>query len=95
MKNRLLIAAFVSICFLSGSCKISSGQGSRYDFSSLDSVIQGWVDKGYYPGASICVVKNDTVIFQKNYRDYTPDTKVYVASAGKWVAAAVIGVVVD
>ena len=75
MNNRLLIAAFVSICFLSGSCKISSGQGSRYDFSSLDSVIQGWVDKGYYPGASICVVKNDTVIFQKNYRDYTPDTK--------------------
>ena len=64
MNNRLLIAAFVSICFLSGSCKISSGQGSRYDFSSLDSVIQGWVDKGYYPGASICVVKNDTVIFQ-------------------------------
>ena len=95
MNNRLLIAAFVSICFLSGSCKISSGQGSRYDFSSLDSVIQGWVDKGYYPGASICVVKNDTVIFQKNYRDYTPDTKVYVASAGKWVAAAVIGAVVD
>lgn len=95
MKNRLLIAAFVSICFLSGSCKISSGQGSRYNFSSLDSVIQGWVDKGYYPGASICVVKNDTVIFQKNYRDYTPDTKVYVASAGKWVAAAVIGAVVD
>ena len=95
MNNRLLIAAFVSICFLSGSCKISSGQGSRYNFSSLDSVIQGWVDKGYYPGASICVVKNDTVIFQKNYRDYTPDTKVYVASAGKWVAAAVIGAVVD
>lgn len=65
MNNRLLIAAFVSICFLSGSCKISSGQGSRYDFSSLDSVIQGWVDKGYYPGASICVVKNDTVIFRR------------------------------
>ena len=40
-------------------------------------------------------MKNDTVIFQKNYRDYTPDTKVYVASAGKWVAAAVIGAVVD
>lgn len=65
MKNRLLIAAFVSICFLSGSCKISSGQGKQYDFSSLDSVIQGWVDKGYYPGASICVVKNDTVIFRR------------------------------
>ena len=95
MKNLLIATFVVSISFLSGSCKVSSGQGKQYDFSSLDSVIQGWVDKGYYPGASICVVKNDTVIFQKNYRDYTPDTKVYVASAGKWVAAAVIGAVVD
>ena len=95
MKNLLIAAFVVSISFLSGSCKVSSDQGNQYDFSSLDSVIQGWVDKEYYPGASICVVKNDTVIFQKNYRDYTPDTKVYVASAGKWVAAAVIGAVVD
>ena len=95
MKGRLLIVIFISICFIVGSCNVSSVQGSRYNFSSLDSVIQGWVSKEYYPGASICVVKNDSVIFQKNYGSYTPDTKVYVASAGKWVAAAVIGAVVD
>ena len=95
MKGRLLIVIFISICFIAGSCNVSSVQGSRYNFSSLDSVIQGWVSKEYYPGASICVVKNDSVIFQKNYGSYTPDTKVYVASAGKWVAAAVIGAVVD
>ena len=35
------------------------------------------------------------LFFQKNYGSYTPDTKVYVASAGKWVAAAVIRAVVD
>ena len=95
MKGRLLIIIFISICFIAGSCNVSSVQGSRYNFSLLDSVIQGWVSKEYYPGASICVVKNDSVIFQKNYGSYTPDTKVYVASAGKWVAAAVIGAVVD
>ena len=95
MKGRLLIVIFISICFIAGSCNVSSVQGSRYNFFSLDSVIQGWVSKEYYPGASICVVKNDSVIFQKNYGSYTPDTKVYVASAGKWVAAAVIGAVVD
>lgn len=75
MKNRLLIAAFVSICFLTGSCQISSGQGKQYDFSSLDSVIQGWVDKGYYPGASVCVVKNDTVIFRKTIGTIHPIQK--------------------
>ena len=95
MKGRLLIVIFISICFIAGSCNVSSVQGSRYNFSSLDSVIQGWVSKEYYPGASICVVKNDSVIFQKNYGSYTPDSQVYVASAGKWVAAAVIGAVVD
>ena len=95
MKGRLLIVIFVSLCFIAGSCNVSSVRGSHYNFSSLDSVIQGWVSKGYYPGASICVVKNDSVIFQNNYGNYTPDTKVYVASAGKWVAAAVIGAVVD
>lgn len=95
MKGRLLIVIFVSLCFIAGSCNVSSVQGSHYNFSSLDSVIQGWIGKGYYPGASICVVKNDSVIFQNNYGNYTPDTKVYVASAGKWVAAAVIGAVVD
>ena len=94
-KGRFLIAVFAGICIFSGSCHLSSGEASRYDFSPLDSLIQGWIDKGYYPGASIGVVRNDTVIFQKNYGDYTPDTQVYVASAGKWVAAAVIGVVVD
>lgn len=95
MKGRLLIVIIISICFIAGSCNVSSVRGSHYNFSSLDSGIQGWVNKRYYPGASICVMKNDSVIFQKNYGNYTLDTKVYVASAGKWVAAAVIGAVVD
>ena len=95
MNSRLLIAAFACLCFFAVSCKVSPGRERLYDFSPLDSLIRGWVDKGYYPGASICVVKNDSVIFRKDYGGYTPDTKVYVASAGKWVAATVVGAVVD
>lgn len=95
MKGRLSIVALISICFFVSSCKMPVGERCHYDFSPLDSIIQGWVSKGYYPGASICVVRNDSVIFQNNYGHYTPDTQVYVASAGKWVAAAVIGAVVD
>lgn len=41
------------------------------------------------------MVKNDSVVFRKDYGGYTSDTKVYVASAGKWVAATVVGAVVD
>ena len=76
------------------SCKMQSKR-AVYNFQPLDSLITSWVDKEYYPGAAICVVKDNQVIFQNIYGEYTADTKVYVASAGKWVAAAVIGAVVD
>ena len=77
------------------SCRPADNRQAAYDFTPLDSIVTSWMNKGYYPGASICVVRDDSVIFQKNYKNFTPDTKVYVASAGKWVAAAVIGAVVD
>lgn len=77
------------------SCSWRNKRISVYDFTPLDSIIGGWIDKGYYPGGAICVVKDDSVLFEKTYGSFTGDTRVYVASAGKWVAAAVIGAVVD
>jgi serine-type D-Ala-D-Ala carboxypeptidase len=68
---------------------------SKYDFSPLDQLIGSWIQKSYYPGASVCIVRNNQVVFQQSYGNYTPDTKVYVASAGKWAAAATIATVVD
>lgn len=82
----------LSVLFI--SCTEKTGQ-TTYDFTPLDSIICSWMDKGYYPGGAICVVKDDSVVFEKNYGSVTGETKVYVASAGKWVAAAVIGAVVD
>lgn len=79
----------------STSCRPADNRQTAYDFTPLDSIVNSWMNKKYYPGASICVVRDDSVIFQKNYKNFTPDTKVFVASAGKWVAAAVIGAVVD
>ena len=70
-------------------------QQKAYDFSSLDSLIAGWMDKGYYPGGAICVRRNDSTLFEQTYGNFTRETPVYVASAGKWVAAAVIAAVVD
>nr|WP_239063729.1 serine hydrolase domain-containing protein [Bacteroides sp. 51] len=66
-----------------------------YDFAPLDSLITGWIERGYYPGAAVKVVKADRVLFEKYYGTYTPETEVYIASAGKWLAAAAIATVVD
>ena len=32
---------------------------STYDFLPVNRQIQQWVDKGYYPGASIRLIKDD------------------------------------
>ncbi len=91
IKKILYIVSLMVCCF---SCRPVSQQGA-YDFSTLDSLVTSWMDKGYYPGGAICVKRNDTTLFEKTYGDFTPEKQVYVASAGKWVAAAVIAAVVD
>jgi CubicO group peptidase (beta-lactamase class C family) len=72
-----------------------SGKKAVYDFSQLDRKITGWVDSGYYRGASIIIAKNNRIIHLKYFGDYTPETVAYIASAGKWLAVATIAAVVD
>ena len=68
---------------------------SRYDFSAIDIKIQGWIDKGYYTGAGLIIVKDNAVIVDTCFGKFTLDSVVYIASAGKWLAAATIAAVVD
>ena len=71
-------------------------QHFTYDFSPVFALIQGWIDKGYYPnGASISIARNGRVISSKSYGSHTPDTVEYIASSGKWLAASAIMVAVD
>ena len=65
------------------------------DFSAVTKLIQGWVDQDYYPGAAMLVAKDNRVIYQHCFGNYTPATPVFIASAGKWLAAATIMSVVD
>ena len=94
MKKNLLTVSLLGIYLLFLSCR-PPVIGGRFIICTTRFHITGWIDKEYYPGAAICVVRDDSIIFWKNYKEFTPDTKVYIASAGKWVAAAVIGAVVD
>lgn len=83
MKGRLLIVIFISICFIAGSCNVSSIQGSRYNFSSLDSVIQGWVSKEYYPGASISEIVKGHPLVVKRGRVEVGNGSLYYEEAGR------------
>jgi CubicO group peptidase (beta-lactamase class C family)/pimeloyl-ACP methyl ester carboxylesterase len=66
-----------------------------YNFGPLTARIDSWVSRGYYPGASIIVKQDRKVLYENSFGDYTPDTVVLIASAGKWLAAATIATVVD
>ena len=66
-----------------------------YNFSPLQNKIQSWVDSGYYTGSSIIVVKNNRVIYKRYFGNYDSGTVTFIASAGKWLAAATIAAVVD
>lgn len=95
MNTRFVASTLVELGLFIASCTSSMRRQAAYDFTPLDSIISEWMEKEYYPGGAICVVKNDSVVFEKTYGSFTGETKVYVASAGKWVAAAVVGAVVD
>src|SRR2546421_11115905 len=66
-----------------------------YDFSPVTKKVQGWIDSGYYNGASLIVAKDDKIIYRNYFGNYTPETVAYIASAGKWLAAATIAAIVD
>ncbi|WP_315821594.1 serine hydrolase domain-containing protein [Paraflavitalea speifideaquila] len=74
---------------------ISRAVAQQPDFTPLQQKIQRWVDSGYYTGASLLVVKDNKEIYRHYFGNYQPQTVVYIASAGKWLAAAAIAAVVE
>lgn len=83
------------LCLISSLNVTVSAQGKPYDFSPLSAKIQDWVDKGFYSGASVMIVQNDEVIYKHHFGNYGEESVAYIASAGKWLAAATIAVLVD
>jgi unsaturated chondroitin disaccharide hydrolase len=75
--------------------KMEQSQAAEYNFSAINRKIQSWIDSGYYSGAGLIISRDNRVILEKYFGNYTSDTVVYIASAGKWLAAATIACLVD
>jgi CubicO group peptidase (beta-lactamase class C family)/pimeloyl-ACP methyl ester carboxylesterase len=90
---KYIITLLLLLMAINSQAQIS--KRSKYDFSSVEQKIQSWVNSGFYNGASIIVVKDNEVIFQKYFGNYNPETVAYIASAGKWLAAATFAALVD
>ena len=74
---------------------VLQAQDIKYDFSVLDRKVKSWVDSGYHSGASLMIARDNKIIYEKYFGSYKPETVAYIASAGKWLAAATIAAVVD
>ncbi len=65
------------------------------DLTPLAERVADWVDDGVYPGAGIVIGRGDRTMLERYFGTYRPETSVRIASAGKWLAAATIGALVD
>ncbi|HVM61323.1 MAG TPA: serine hydrolase [Verrucomicrobiae bacterium] len=93
-----LLALAVTLCAGVVLCCESSGEESpksAYDLKPVTDQIQSWVNRGYYPGAGLLISKDNRTICERYFGSYDTGTVVYIASAGKWLAAATIAAVVD
>lgn len=89
---------FGILFFLTIGCKStqdSKKENSAYDFSPIKTKLEYWIAKGYYPGASIIIAQNNQVVYEDYFGNYKPETVEYIASAGKWLAAATVAAVVE
>jgi CubicO group peptidase (beta-lactamase class C family) len=64
-------------------------------FAPVRARIQGWLDRGYYTGASLIVVQDGRTLVELRCGNHAETTVEYLASAGKWLAAATIMALVD
>jgi len=96
--NLLLTGIVTSVLLLSGygaNGQILGVKVHKYHFDKVDAKIKYWVARGYYPGAAIIIVKVNRTLFKKYYGVFNAQSTAHIASAGKWLAAATIAVIVD
>ena len=96
--KRNFINTFIFYLLLLGGTNSFAQTGTSqglYDFTSIKQKIQSWVDSGYYNGASVFIAKDNKIIYKNYFGIYKPETVVFIASAGKWLAAATIAAIVD
>ena len=69
---------------------------SAPDFAAVDTLIQKWVDAGYYPSAGIWIVsKEGKTLHERYWGGATRTSPFMVASASKWLEAATMMTLVD
>ncbi|MDP9181018.1 MAG: serine hydrolase [Chloroflexota bacterium] len=96
MIRALIASAVVGVLTLvAGAQPGPAGATPAYDFSSVEASIQGQVNAGTFPGASLMLFKDGEIIYEHYFGTFGPSTTVPIASSTKWLSGAVIMSLVD
>jgi len=79
----------------SSSWSSSSSSTAEATFAAVDAAIEARITNDHLDGAALLVVRDGTVIRNRGYGDYDPNTVVPIASASKWLTAATMMTLVD
>lgn len=90
----LLLATGVA-CVVSLSVPAVAKKPPAYDFSPVTEFAEQAWRRAELPGAALLVYKDGRVIYEKFFGAYNETTQVPIASASKWLAAAVMLSLVD
>lgn len=103
-RARILFTVFASVMLPFTGCKPTDNKknsitevksDAAYDFSPIKTRVASWIKKGYYPGASIIIAQNNKIVYEAYFGNSNKETVTFIASAGKWLAAATIAAIVD
>ena len=90
----ILLILLLSLCITQGSPPIENNAvNSGYDFTALDTLLRQEARKNR--GMALVLVKDGVIIYDKGFSGITSDTVIPIASATKWLSAAVIMALVD
>ncbi len=96
---RITLATLLAIVTLSSSTQVEpravAQTGCSYDFSAATALIQNAVSAVPLDGASLTLIKDGQVIYERHFGGYNADTTVFIASASKWLAGATLMTLVD
>lgn len=86
----VLSAALVVGALLGPTTTTAAPQATTYDFTQVTTIMQNAVTTIPLQGASLRVVKDSVVVYEQAFGAYTTSTSPPIASASKWLSAAVI-----
>lgn len=88
-RSRYTLAGLLLGCVLFGAQPQNSLSQNLFDFSPIEKLLRDSVKK-FDGGCSILLIQDGKVLYEKSFGAYPLDTALPIASASKWLSAALI-----